>query len=37
MHDDAEGDVAADSQAKRENDPFSHHCNDQQCVIEGDN
>ena len=24
MHDDAECDVAADSQTKRENDPFSH-------------
>ena len=25
MHDDAEGNMAADSQTKRENDPFLHH------------
>jgi len=36
MHDDAERDVAADSQAKRENDPFSHHRNDRPCVMGGD-
>jgi hypothetical protein len=32
MHDDAERDMAADSQAERENDPFSHHHNDRPCV-----
>jgi hypothetical protein len=36
MQDDAEGDVAADSQAERENDPFLHHRNDQPCVMGGD-
>jgi hypothetical protein len=36
MHDDAERDVATDSQAKRENDPFSHHLYDLPCVMGGD-
>jgi len=35
MHDNAEGDVATDSQAKRENDPFSHHRKDRPCVMGG--
>ena len=33
MQDDAERDVATDSQAQRENDPFSHHLNEQPCVM----
>ena len=36
MHDDAERDVAAHSQAKREDDPFSHHLNNWPCVMGGD-
>jgi hypothetical protein len=36
MHDDAERDMAADSQAERENDPFSHHHNDRPCVMGSD-
>jgi hypothetical protein len=36
MHDDAERDVAADSQAKGENDPFSHHLYDRPGVMGGD-
>jgi hypothetical protein len=36
MHDDAERDVAADSQAECKNDPFSHHRRDWACVIESD-
>jgi len=36
MQDDAKRNVAADSQAKRENDPFSHHLNDRPCVMGGD-
>ena len=36
MHDDAERDVAAGSQAKGENDPFSHHLYDRPCVMGGD-
>jgi hypothetical protein len=36
MHDDAERDVATDSQAQRENDPFSHHLNDRPYVMGGD-
>ena len=35
MHDYAERDVAADSKAEGENDPFSHHRKDWTCVMEG--
>jgi len=36
MQDDAERDVAADSQAERENDPFLHHRNDRPRVMGND-
>ncbi len=36
MQDEAEGDMAPDSHAQREHDPFSHHRSNKPGVMEGD-
>jgi hypothetical protein len=35
MHDHTECNVAADTEAQRENDPLLHHLNDRPCVMGG--